>query len=48
MKRARKSGNGAMTTLGDMRAKKARSLLVVCKSCAATRILDVDRFPDVV
>jgi hypothetical protein len=36
------SRNGAMTTLGDMRAKKARSLLVFCKSCDATRILNVD------
>jgi hypothetical protein len=26
MKRARKSGNDAMTTPGDMRAKKARTL----------------------
>jgi len=48
MKRSRKSGNGAITTLGDMRAKKARTLLVLCKSCAATRILDVDGFPDIV
>ena len=40
--------NGAMATLGDMRAKKARSLLVFCKSCAATRILNVDQFPDTV
>jgi len=46
MKRSRKSGNGAMTTLGDMRAKKARALLVLCKSCTATRILNVDAFPD--
>ena len=46
MKRARKSGNGVIATLGDMRAKKARSLLVFCKSCAATRILNVDQFPD--
>jgi len=38
MKRARKSDNGAMTTLGDMRAKKAHSLLVFCETCAATRI----------
>ena len=48
MKRSRKSGNGAIMTLGEMRAKKARMLLVLCKSCAATRILDVDRFPDTV
>ena len=48
MKRARKSGNGAVTTLGDMRAKNARSLLVFCKSCSATRILNVDRFTDTV
>ena len=34
--------------VGDIRAKKARSLPVVCKSCAATRILDVDGFPDIV
>ena len=46
MKRSSKSGNGAITTLGDMRAKNARSLLVFCNACDATRILDVDGFPD--
>jgi hypothetical protein len=30
MKRSRKSGNGAITTLGVMRAKKARTLLALC------------------
>jgi hypothetical protein len=30
----------------DMRATNARALLVLCKSCAATRILNVDGFPD--
>jgi hypothetical protein len=48
MKRSRKSGNGAIATLGDMRAKKARALLVLRKSCAATRIVNVDGFPDAV
>ena len=48
MKRARKSDNGAMTTLGDMRAKNAHSLLVFCETCAATRILDVGQFPDTI
>jgi hypothetical protein len=48
MKRARKSDNGAITTLGDMRAKDAHSLLVFCKSCGATRILDEGQFPDTV
>lgn len=47
MKRSRQTGNGAIAaTLGDMRAKSARALLVLCKSCAAIRILNVDAFPD--
>ena len=33
-------------TLGDIRAKNARSLLVFCRACAATRILEVEEFPD--
>jgi hypothetical protein len=28
--------------------KKARSLLVFCRACAATRFLNVDEFPDTV
>jgi len=48
MKRSRKSGNGVIATLGDMRAKNARALLVFCKACAATRILNVEQFPDTV
>ena len=35
-------------TLGDMRAKKAYSLLVVCPAYPHTRILDVSMFPDTV
>jgi hypothetical protein len=40
MSSSRKS-NGAINTLGDMRAKKARSLLIFCRACAATRVLNV-------
>jgi hypothetical protein len=33
-------------TLGDIRAKNARSLLVFCRACVTTCILEVEEFPD--
>ena len=48
MSNKRRSKRQPMLTLGDIRAKNARSLLVFCRACAATRILEVDALPDAV
>ena len=47
MKRARKSGNGAMTTLGDMRAEEG-PLITGSLQVVRRYPLDVDEFPDTV
>jgi hypothetical protein len=46
MSSARKSKRQPLLTLGHIRAKKARSLIAFCRACSATRILEVDEFPD--
>ena len=47
MKRARKSGNGAMTTLGDMRAEEG-PLITGSLQVVRRYPLDVDEYPDTV